>query len=226
MDFTDISSMLVDLAASLEQNQTKEIESTIKRINEALDKKEEDETKRKMVDLMKNATGDEYKIYITKDDDNEELYDICLVLDENCGISYCTTEDILDSAIDNESEGYILEKISKENVRKFMTALYIYDRVHEENQSLGERKDLVYSDENDEEEDYEKYLEFLEVQEDNSIPSFTFNPRVLYVNEISFVEPEVDLIEPEIRESITTFEEALDIVYENRLVGSKLKLIK
>ena len=163
-------------------------------------------------------------ILILQDDDNEELYDICLLLDGNCTINYCTSEDIIDNAIDSESEGYILEKIDRENVRKFMTALYIYDAVFRDNLLLDERKDLVYEDDNDDDDEYD-YLDFRVVQEDENIPSYAAD-RVFYIDEIPFVEPEVNLITPEIRESITTFEKALDIVYENRLVGSKLKLIK
>ena len=218
MDFTDISSMLVDLAASLEQNQTQEIESTIKRINEVLDKKEEDETKRKMIELVNKITGDEYRIYITQNDENKDLYDISLLLGIECRVWRCTTESVIASAVEHNGEGYIVEKISRENIKKFMTAIYIYDRIAKKNQIIGERKDL-FDDTNS-----INYLHFSAVE--RTIPTYAHNPLIIYLEEIPFIAPSKEVLELGEYNNITTFEEALNIVYENKLVGSRLKLIK
>ena len=216
MSKNKLSDMLLNLAAYAEENEIEDINALLKGINEEQALKEQIEIKRKFVELIKKTNEEpNYCIFIAKNEFNS--YDIWLVFNANSLTTHFHTMEIIDALKQFRKKAYVVENINIENIRKFILAFYIYNRTKKSSIQNGDQKDLVYSNQ-------------------NNTPLFKRTQVVpsKYMDNKSYVYYDYDVIPEYYLSGIDyncfrnteTFEDVLELVYENKYVGSELKLIK
>ena len=231
MDLKKLSSILVDIAVYLEQEQVDEVSSLLKIIYEEEKRADEEDKRRRLVELMKKVTGDSYNVYVTRynqpawskdgEFDSKGLYDICLVVKTSNTLPFrCSTDSVIQHSNENNNEGYIVQQLDLDTIRKFLIALYIYDRAVVDRKKNGECKDVISNDQT---------LEYLQYSMEGNFNTVQSGVRP-YKSVVSVWEASVcnmlNSLNLDEYKNINSFSEALDIVYKNKFVGSTLKLIK
>ena len=193
-----------------------DLSNLLTKVGEDLNKKKEEEVKskfKKIVEITENEK--KWDIFITKN--SKGLYDICLIT--SCyympSLSSYDTDELLSTCIERKYGGFVVDDIDRENISKFLKALYLYNNLRLSPATNGEAKDLMQFT--------HKKFYFDDVE----------RPTAIYVNDSNRVHSPKDFHTELFRElslkdinPVNNFEEALNIIYENKLIGTKLSLIK
>ena len=210
-----LSSMLVNLAIYLEENKVEDIGTLFKTINDELKKQEEEEVKRKLVELFNKSNGHKtYSFYVSKNE--RGLYDIWLVLDRNWIETTLYTPDIIEQFARAKADAYVVENVDKENAQKFIRALHIHDRMMTSTYNKQDCKDLVSSN---------KKESMHYWSGDRTGHSAWSDDNQVY-NYTDLTDKSVYGLELDNYQYIETFKDAIDTVFSNKFVGLTLKLVQ
>ena len=214
MNSDNLSDMLLNLATYAEENNINDFEELLENFQEEKKCREEKEMKRKFLELMEKTSDGDYSIYVTPEEN--DMYNICLVLKPKKTFSTLLTRRVIEAAMHGNCEGYIIENVNRESTSKFLKALYMWDEAWFYINEKGECKDLV--------DDSLVPLDFYEARGINIGANVNESREVIYPEGLRL--PRFNLLKIDDYKYIQTFSEALDLVYENKLIGSKLNLIK
>lgn len=216
MSLTNLSSALHHLALYLEDKDNPDIIDLLDKLDEQIENHERLKIQRKFEELVDNLkNGQNYNFYITRNIANK--YDVCLVFDSFDYIRILTTRRVIELSLYRDLTGFILEKVDKDDVEKFLKALYIYNYISIKNQKRGEQKDLIQK------ESVIKSLHFKTVYNEEIDTYRDWNcvycPSEIYTD---FSDYKMDL---DMYNDMSSFSDVLSNVYSDKMIGSKLKLI-
>lgn len=226
MDMSKLSAMLMELATYLKEQSTDNISDIFqdfkndlmgeqeKEIKDDL-KNEEQELKAKFIEFVKMLDERKnFNIFVTKN--NMNTYDLCVVFEAyRFYLNDLSTQSIIERVQVLQTEGYIIENINQDTIRIFIRALWIYNETKERRAKLSDTKDLIYKNADN------KKLIFTPAIR-TSMDEGCYNVFLYYD---LYDEKVLDnLVVEENATYLGSFSDILDAVYENKYIGSKLKL--
>lgn len=217
MDKIKVSSVLMELATYLKQSQTDDIGYLLKRINDELKAEEEQKLREKFVSLVRQARcRTDFDFLVTTTD--YDLYDIWVLYNLESFSATLTSADVLRKVSYSDITGDVITDVELKDVKNFIRAICVYNTVIHSRNRTDECKDLV--------EDKGLGIPFSYKHQDSIQFSYLNYRRTNNAIYVPF--PIEDLLifnqnELSQDEYIGTFKDALDLVYKNKFVGTRIK---
>ena len=186
-------------------------------IKEDIKVNQQTDIKEKFIKLISETDENNVNdIVITKN--NKGLYDVWLMSNANKVRFYLTTDEIIDALAEHKITGYVVEDVSLEDCKSFIKACYLYYILCRKAGIDSNRKDLVYNEIRTKNWQVFDNMEFNLEKWERSTNYVVFPPEICTLNSLTALDLS-DYIH-------YSFSSALELIYTNKLAGTKIKMLK